>query len=331
MLLVRIAAERVALLGGCAAAAGPAVRPAALTLRLRRLAPFGLGLRCGCGGRPFGLGVGRLFGLGLAAVPAVRPAVGCGCVRGWSSGIRFTVRCCGCSADRFTLGLAPPWDPASEPRTSSAERGPCPDQRRASPQSETREVSLWPARIPWCAFRLEHPPRWFPAFAAPRGIAGPLAHAERAFVSLTGPPAGIAADCLCSFSDRQAARRPWGVLALDVASLAFMQSLGRPGARRSQILVIAAILEVRLLALFPPTVLPMLPAVVSVNRIVAETAGVDTNTTGRTPRCGSWRRSSRRSSSVDIAAARRDGWRTRPGRSPSSANRRNPAAHTRPH
>ncbi len=35
-----------------------------------------------------------------------------------------------------------PWDPASEPRRSSAERGPYRVQRLASPQSETREVSL---------------------------------------------------------------------------------------------------------------------------------------------------------------------------------------------
>ena len=41
------------------------------------------------------------------------------------------------------------------------------------------------------------------------------------------------------------------------------------------------------------------------------------NTTGRTPRLGSPQHSSRRSSSVDIAALGKDGWRTRPGRSPS--------------
>ena len=181
-----------------------------LTLRLRGL-PFGLGLTLRLRGLPFGLGLalrlrGLPFGLGLTASgPAVQPGVACGCGQPDS-----------------LAAWQPHWDSASEPRMPSAEPGPYPDQRRASPQSETRGVLLWPARLPWFAFRREHPPLWFPAFAAPHGISGPLAHADQASVALPRPRAGIAADCLCSFSVRQVAWRPQGSSLLPVAARALV-------------------------------------------------------------------------------------------------------------
>jgi len=53
------------------------------------------------------------------------------------------------------------------------------------------------------------------------------------------------------------------------------RQLVRPGARRPLTLILAAGLEIGRDTLFPPTVLPMMPAVMCVNRIVAVTAGVE--------------------------------------------------------
>ena len=54
-----------------------------------------------------------------------------------------------------------------------------------------------------------------------------------------------------------------------------LQSLARQCARGSGILVVAAVVEVRLLATFPFDVSPMLPSFMRINRIVAVTPGVD--------------------------------------------------------
>jgi hypothetical protein len=99
--------------------------------------------------------------------------------------------------ERLSPWARPP-DPAWEPRTSAEERGPFPVRRWTSPQSETWETTICPARGPWQAGQRREPLLGSPDSAAPRGTAAPLAHADRASVSPTGQPAGIAADCLGS-------------------------------------------------------------------------------------------------------------------------------------
>ena len=74
----------------------PMANPPAHVPRLRGL-PLGLGLTLRLRGLPFGLGLTlRLRGLPLSLRLRSR-CLGCccGCGLGWSSGIRFTVRCCG--------------------------------------------------------------------------------------------------------------------------------------------------------------------------------------------------------------------------------------------
>ena len=123
-----------------------------------------------------------------------------------------------------------------------------------------------------------------------------------------------------------AARPRRGSLLLNVPPVRVLQSLCRPRARRSQILVIAAVLEVGRLALFPSAVLPVLPAVLGVDRIVAETPGV-VRIRGVEP-CGLVVCGVVVAEIVVLILRPQEeiGWPTRPGRSPSPANRRNPAA-----
>ena len=59
------------------------------------------------------------------------------------------------------------------------------------------------------------------------------------------------------------------------SSTRVLQSLARQCLRGSGILVVAAVVEVRLLATFPFDVSPMLPSFMRINRIVAVTPGVD--------------------------------------------------------